>query len=781
MQNSIAAGTVFQNRYTVISQLGKGGYGAVYKAWDSKFGRHVALKANELQDRATVAQFFFEAQVLAKISHTNIVRVSDHFATPAGQQCLVMSFIEGETLEERVQKLGNDVRNIDVAGAVEIATKICSALTHIHTAVAPITHRDIKPSNICIEAHTQEPILVDFGLAKPLVLGGISVTGAQGITVGYSPPEQYYSGLGKTDQRSDIYALGATLYYALTLQEVPPSIDLLIDKSKVPAPKTINANVPQAISDAVMKAINLESKDRFQSAADFRQALTKRQASVSNTPQQVASLPPRKSSHSVNQVASSITLARRYGAVLALFISCLIGVFFVRPRVVEQRGNLTKTAVQQIVHEEATVSAQQTREAADRVAQIATVTATALTIVPRLTYTSVRSSTMTPSFTPVPISNNCEATIRGMTGGQRFVFQYPDGGEMGQTRKITNNSVVNVIATIPGAAWYQIIDSDGEQGWIRNEFLAFVDLACQSTIWMPTLAPTPTIWIPTPTPTILTSNSNCTATNIGGQKLVYQYPGGVETVQTRTLTNKAAVNVVATIADKAWYRIVDPDGNEGWVRNDFLSFTDLACQPTVMEVSYALGMHSEDVNAPTTVIADETFISNTYQWNINGLILPLDRADYGEQFVVIDAYGGEAVMVSHATELIQSGPMQFIMAFDRFNASGSSEVGLRLRSTGDDYIRVAINAECTLFVYQTNELVYQRDFEAGANDCSSDNIPDVLKISLDEDMVMTVQINDSDDMPVLLTDPSGKYSQGTISVDAKDARVSLFYLAAVQP
>ncbi len=693
MQNSIVAGTVFQNRYTVISQLGKGGYGAVYKAWDSKFGRHVALKVNELQDRATVAQFFFEAQVLAKISHTNIVRVSDHFATPAGQQCLVMSFIEGETLETRVQKLGADVRNIDVAGTVEIATKICSALTHIHTAVAPITHRDIKPSNICIEAHTQEPILVDFGLAKPLVLGGISVTGAQGITVGYSPPEQYYSGLGKTDQRSDIYALGATLYYALTLQEIPPSIDLLIDKSKVPSPRTLNANVPQAISDAVMKAINLEPKDRFQSAADFRQALTKRQASVSNTPQQVASLPPRKSSHSVNQVASSITLARRYGAVLALFISCLIGVFFVRPRVVEQRSNLTKTAVQQIAYEEATVAAQQTREEADRVAQVEAVAATEESMV--MTQTAAPTPTYTPTMTPTP-----------------------------------------------------------------TETL--------------TLTMTPTF---TPVPVA----SNCAATITGGQKFVYQYPGGVETIQTRTLANNTAVNVVATIADKAWYQIIDRDGNEGWVRNDFLSLTDLACQPTVVQVSYALGMHSEDANAPTTVIIDETFISNTYQWIIDGLNIPPQREGYGEQFLPIDSYEGEFVMTSGVAELTQSGPMQLLMAFDRLNANGSAEVGLRIRNTGDDYIRVAIDPDCTVFLYQTNDLVFQRDVAAGDNVCRSDDIPDILKVSLDEDMVMTVQINDSREYAVLLRDPSGKYSQGTISIDGKDVRVNLLYLAAVQP
>ncbi len=202
-------GALLHHRYRIQGILGKGGMGIVYTALDESLGVNVVVKENSLEEEDAIQQFRREATILAGLRHQNLPRVTDHFVIKGQGQYLVMDFIEGEDLKMRLQRLGAlPEREVLLMGIA-----ISDALDYLHSLTPPVLHRDIKPGNIRItpDGHV---FLVDFGLAKQVESGQLTATGARGLTPGYSPPEQY--GTARTDGRSDIYALGATLYTALT-------------------------------------------------------------------------------------------------------------------------------------------------------------------------------------------------------------------------------------------------------------------------------------------------------------------------------------------------------------------------------------------------------------------------------------------------------------------------------------------------------------------------------------------------------------------------------------
>jgi serine/threonine-protein kinase len=211
-------GQVLNNRYRIAKLLGQGGFGAVYRAWDLNLERACALKENlEISEEAQ-RQFKREALILSGLSHPNLPRVIDHFIIPGQGQYLVMDYVEGEDLQEMLESTG---RPLPEAQALSWISQVCDALVYLHSQNPPVIHRDIKPANIKITPQGQA-MLVDFGIAKMYDAHLQTTLGARAVTAGYSPPEQYGSGM--TDPRSDIYALGATLYHLLTGQQPPESI-----------------------------------------------------------------------------------------------------------------------------------------------------------------------------------------------------------------------------------------------------------------------------------------------------------------------------------------------------------------------------------------------------------------------------------------------------------------------------------------------------------------------------------------------------------------------------
>src|SRR5579863_6478136 len=208
--------SLLKQRYRILQQVGKGGFGAVYKAADMQFGnRLVAIK--EMSQGSLTTQelveatesFKREAMLLAGLTHPNLPRIYEQF-TDMGRWYLVMDFIEGETLEDHLERLPG--HRLPVDKTLEIAIQLCAVLEYLHMRQPPIIFRDLKPGNIMLTTHGHV-YLIDFGIARHFKPGQAKDTTALGST-GYAAPEQY--GKAQTTPRADLYGLGATLHQLLT-------------------------------------------------------------------------------------------------------------------------------------------------------------------------------------------------------------------------------------------------------------------------------------------------------------------------------------------------------------------------------------------------------------------------------------------------------------------------------------------------------------------------------------------------------------------------------------
>ncbi len=266
--------------YVITSLLGEGGMGKVYLARHSLIGRKAAVKIlnpDISQDEESVSRFFTEARLVNDIRHPNIVEITD-FGQFGSYYCIVMELLEGETLAARLQR----TRTLDEATAVRIFRQVTSALGAAHEQ--GMVHRDVKPENIFLRNHPDYPDFVkvlDFGIAK--LMGGNSLVGHHtktGTVIGtpaYMSPEQCL-GEASLDLRSDIYSLGVVLYEALTGRQpfVGDTLGRLIvchvSETPIP-PSNVNPHVSGGMSAVVMRALAKQSKDRFASMKEFREAL----------------------------------------------------------------------------------------------------------------------------------------------------------------------------------------------------------------------------------------------------------------------------------------------------------------------------------------------------------------------------------------------------------------------------------------------------------------------------------------------------------------------------
>ena len=261
----LTPGAMLLDRYQIEKELGRGGFGAVYQAWDGNLNRPCAVKENLDTSPEAQRQFQREATVLANLSHPNLPRVTDHYVIPNKGQYLVMDFVEGEDLGSKMEKLGA----LDAKAAVTWITQVADALVYLHTKNPPVLHRDIKPANIRVTPEGKA-ILVDFGLVKLYDPHAKTTQGARAVTPGYAPPEQY--GRGSTDARTDIYALGATLYTLVTGHDPVESVQRMANDTVQPA-HVLNPRVPYALGQVIERAMALKPDQRFQTASDFKQAL----------------------------------------------------------------------------------------------------------------------------------------------------------------------------------------------------------------------------------------------------------------------------------------------------------------------------------------------------------------------------------------------------------------------------------------------------------------------------------------------------------------------------
>ncbi len=252
----LAPNTLLQNRYQIIRLLGQGGMGAVYLAFDRRLNQHVALKENTGGD---ARQFQHEAQLLARLRHTNLPRVSDHFIEPNGAQYLVMDYIEGEDLET-LRATRGALPEVQVRAWFD---QILNAVAYLHSQ--GIIHRDIKPDNIKITPGGQA-VLVDFGIAKVFQAGQFTRTSQKFGSPGYASPEHYRGG---TNQQSDIYSLGATMYAVLTGGAPPDAQALERGTAILVPPRNINATISLQMEQVILRAMRIPQNQYFQSVDEM--------------------------------------------------------------------------------------------------------------------------------------------------------------------------------------------------------------------------------------------------------------------------------------------------------------------------------------------------------------------------------------------------------------------------------------------------------------------------------------------------------------------------------
>jgi len=300
-----STGQILNNRYRIVSLIAQGGFGAIYRAWDINLNSPVALKENLSSSTASLRQFTFEAQLLAKLKHENLPYVIDHFILPDQGQYLVMEFVEGKDLQTILEERSSPFSE---AEARDWLSQVASAVSYLHAQTPPIIHRDIKPANIKITSNGKV-MLVDFGIAKVFKASQHTTVGAKAVTQGYSPPEQYGGGI--TDARSDIYSLGATLYTLVTGSVPVESVKRHMG-AVILLPRKIVPEISTQTERTILQAMALNPDERYQSADQFCQALSGPEELVQKIPP-VAEAPPtvRVQSVSGREPASAGGLVER--------------------------------------------------------------------------------------------------------------------------------------------------------------------------------------------------------------------------------------------------------------------------------------------------------------------------------------------------------------------------------------------------------------------------------------------------------------------------------------
>jgi serine/threonine protein kinase len=264
-------GRTLSGRYRIEALLGQGGMSAVYKAMDPNLKRVVAIKLihpHLSSDPSFVSRFEGEASAVASLRHQNIVQVYD-FNNDEGVFYMVLEFIPGETLQDRMGRLSGAGRQLSIQDALKFTINICDAMGYAHQR--GMVHRDIKPANIMLDVQGQA-ILMDFGIVK--ILGGDShtSTGAVVGTARYMSPEIIRGEVA--DHRSDIYSLGVTLYEMLSgrppfVADSAMTLMMMHLNDPVPDVRDFRTDVRPELVEILEKCLAKDRNDRYPSAAEM--------------------------------------------------------------------------------------------------------------------------------------------------------------------------------------------------------------------------------------------------------------------------------------------------------------------------------------------------------------------------------------------------------------------------------------------------------------------------------------------------------------------------------
>jgi serine/threonine-protein kinase len=255
---------VLFGRYRIESYIGGGGFAHIYRAHDERMGYIRAIKEAFYRDPGTQRQFGVEAEILLNTTHPNLVKAYAYFQQGT-RLYLVMDYVEGQTLEDiAIEYIRRTGRALPEAQVLDWMIPVCEAAQTLHAQPVPIIHRDVKPANIKLGRQGNIPILMDLGLAKLYFRGSHTIGAALAFTPGYAPPEQYQA-QGMTDQRTDVYGLGATLYFLLTGYQ-PIEAPARLSNRSLPTLRSLNMLVSEEAEAAVLRAMALDPAYRQPSA-----------------------------------------------------------------------------------------------------------------------------------------------------------------------------------------------------------------------------------------------------------------------------------------------------------------------------------------------------------------------------------------------------------------------------------------------------------------------------------------------------------------------------------
>ncbi len=465
----LAINTILQNRYEIISVIGQGGVGAVYEARDLRLRNTVALKHLMINDPIVSKAFEHEAQLLAKLRHTSLPRVSDHFSDSQGQ-FLVMDYIAGDDLGLQLSRGAT----FSISTVLDWADQLLDALEYLHGQNPPILHRDIKPANIKITANN-EVMLLDFGLAKGSLATQqlISNHSVRGYTQQYAPMEQI-QGTG-TDERSDLFALAATIYYLLT-GKAPADVltraaaVLQGDPDPLIEPIQINSQIPVHVNQVLLQALALNRNQRPVNAMAMHQALQTPNSSgqttiiVNSTATQAVTGKTVVLPHGQSIATPVKPSSKKWIGVIAVFALLFMGaiVYLSNNQLLRasQGNQVSPTDTVQVAQLERTntISIVATNTLAPTAKPSET---TQPTDTPKPTETAKPTDTPEPTRIPATSTPTADAVVaansnmrQGPTTGYAVVGTYPQGTRLSIVGKTSDNS------------WLKVQTPDGNVGWI---------------------------------------------------------------------------------------------------------------------------------------------------------------------------------------------------------------------------------------------------------------------------------------------------------------------------
>jgi serine/threonine protein kinase/tetratricopeptide (TPR) repeat protein len=303
-RDELTTGSTFAERFQIIEEIGKGGMGRVYKAFDTEVQEKIALKLIKPEiaaDHDTIARFRNELKLARRIAHRNVTQMFE-LGKYAGAYYITMEYVPGEDLKSFIRRIGQ----LPVNKALAIAVQIAGGMAEAHRL--GVIHRDLKPRNVIIDKEGNARIM-DFGIARSIASKGLTEKGIMVGTPEYVSPEQAET--KDVDGRSDIYSFGVVLFEMLTgcvpfEGETPLAVAVKHRTEKPPRPESLNPQIPAELSSLILKCLEKDRVHRFSSA----EALLKTLQAIQSELPTAETVAAKKRPTSAKEITVTVDLKR---------------------------------------------------------------------------------------------------------------------------------------------------------------------------------------------------------------------------------------------------------------------------------------------------------------------------------------------------------------------------------------------------------------------------------------------------------------------------------------